>query len=339
MIFENPNVLWLLLAIPPMLTALAIWGWHTKKEAVKLFLIDMKRLRTIHIEKYILSALLLALFIITFALPKTAVSSLAADERVGEIMLCVDVSTSMAAQKRIDSANRLDRVKEMLYTIVDRMEKLGQVKISLCGFTNMGCSLVPLVGSEDYSYLRKSINKVLDILSVPGDGTDIGQSIQDVLKNFSVGEDAKLLVVFSDGDYYSTIYGSGGSEKTRNTALAVQQALNNYVKIVSVGVGELAGAKIPLYDDHDNFTGRYSQRNGKDFITYLNETDLQEYATRTEGEYFSENEIQSLIRYIEDNLSVKRSEQSVKTYQSIAHWFLISSLPMWIIFVRRHIIN
>jgi Ca-activated chloride channel family protein len=339
MIFENPNMLWLILAIPPMLIALAIWGWHAKKETVKLFLIDMKRLRNMHIEKYILSALLLALFIITFALPKTAVSSLAADERVGEIMLCVDVSTSMAAQKRTDSASRLDRVKEMLYTIVDRMEKLGQVKISLCGFTNMGCSLVPLVGSEDYSYLRKSINKVLDILSVPGDGTDIGQSIQDILKYYSTGADSKILIVFSDGDYFSTIYSRGGVEQTRNKALAVQQALNNTVKIVSVGVGELDGAKIPLYNNHGSFSGIYSQRNGMDFITYLNETDLQEYATRTGGEYFSENELQLLINYIEDNLSVKRSEQSVKTYQSIAHWFLLASLPVWIIFVKRHVIN
>lgn len=112
MILENPNVLWLLLAIPPLLTAFAVWGWRAKKEAVKLFLIDIKRLRNMHIEKYILSGLLLALFIITFALPKIAVSSLAADERAGEIILCVDVSTSMAAQERIDSTSRLDRVKK-----------------------------------------------------------------------------------------------------------------------------------------------------------------------------------------------------------------------------------
>ncbi|NLK72125.1 MAG: VWA domain-containing protein [Clostridiales bacterium] len=339
MIFENPNVLWSLLAIPPILIILALWGWRAKKEAVNLFLIDMKRLKNLHIEKYILSGLLLALFTIMFALPKVAVTSLAADERVGEVILCVDVSTSMAAQQRIDSASRLDRVKEILYTLIDRMERLGQVKVSLYGFTNMGCSLVPLVGTEDYSYLRKSINNVLDILSVPGDGTDIGQSIQDILKSYSAGAEAKLLIVFSDGDYYSTIYGSDGSEKIRNTALAIQQALNNAVKIISVGVGEVDGAKIPLYDENDNFTGRYSQKNGKDYITYLNEADLKEYATRTEGEYFTEKDIQDLINYVEDNLSIKRSEESIKIYQSVAHWFLIVSLPIWIIFVKRHVLN
>jgi hypothetical protein len=318
---------------------LAVWGWRAKKESVKLFRLDMIRLRNRHIEKYLLSSLLLSIFIIAFAFPEVAVTGLAADERAGEIVLCVDVSTSMAAREDADSASRLDRVKDMLYKIVDRMEELGQVKISLCGFTNMGCSLVPLVGTEDYSYLRKSIDKVLDILSVPGDGTDIGQSVQDVLKSYSKAGEAKLLVIFSDGEYYSNIYGSGGSEKIRNTALAIQQALSNDVKIISVGVGETSGAKIPLYDEDDNFTGEYSQKAGSDFITYLNEAALQEYSTRAEGEYFTENEIRDLINYIENNLSVKRSEQNVKTYQPVAYLFLIATLPIWIIFVKRHLLN
>jgi hypothetical protein len=339
MIFENPDALWLLLALPPLLLGMAVWGWKAKEEAVKLFLVDMRRLRNKHIEKYLLSGLLMAIFIITFALPEVAVNSLAADEKAGEIILCVDVSTSMAAREDIDSASRLERAKEMLYKIVDRMEELGQVKISLCGFTNMGCSLVPLVGTEDYSYLRESIDKVLDILSVPGDGTDIGQSIQDVLKSYSEGEETKLLIVFSDGEYYSGIYGSGSTEKIRNTALAIQQALADDIKIVSVGIGETEGAKIPLYDDGGNFTGKYSRKKEEDFITYLNETALQEYATRTEGEYFTEDDLPGLINYIEDNLSVKRSEQSIKTYQPVAHWFLIASLPVWVIFARRHILN
>ena len=339
MIFKNPGALWLLLALLPLLTVLAVWAWRAKKESVKLFRLDMKRLRNRHIEKYLLSGLLLSTFIIAFAFPEIAVTGLAADERAGEIVLCVDVSTSMAAREDADSASRLDRVKDMLYKIVDRMEELGQVKISLCGFTNMGCSLVPLVGTEDYSYLRKSIDKVLDILSVPGDGTDIGQSVQDVLKSYSEAGEAKLMVVFSDGEYYSTIYGSGGSEKIRNTALAIQQALSNGIKIISVGVGETNGSKIPLYDDDGNFIGKYSQKAGSDFITYLNETALQEYSTRSEGEYFTENEIRDLINYIENNLSVKRSEQNVKTHQPVAYLFLIASLPVWIIFVKRHILN
>ena len=59
---------------------------------------------------------------------------------------------------------------------------------------------MPLVGIEDYSYLKESIEEVLAINSTPGKGTSFGQSIRNVAGKYSTGDQAKLIILFSDGE-------------------------------------------------------------------------------------------------------------------------------------------
>lgn len=339
MIFENPNVLWLLVVLPPLLVGLNIWGWRTKKEAAKLFIVDTRHLRKKHIEKYVIFGVLMSIFILMLALPEVAVTKLSSDERTGEVILCVDVSMSMAAQKDIDSLSRIERAKPILYEIIDQLEEWGQVKISLCGFTGMARSLVPLVGKEDYSYLRESIKTILDIYSVPGVGTSLAQPIISVVNKYSKGEKSKLLILISDGEYYSSTGAGKTQSETYYTDIALQNALSAGVKIITIGIGELEGAKIPLYDIDGYFTGKYSQVSGEDYVSYLYEEDLQEYASRTYGKYFFENNLVGLTKFIEDNLSSIESGENTRTYHSIANWFLLASLPIWVFFIKRYILD
>ena len=99
-------------------------------------------------------------------------------------MLLIDVSGSMAARENIDSPSRLERIKPILYDMIDNMEKLVQVKISLHGFTEITRSLVPFVGTDDYQYLKESIDKVLDIYATPGSGSSLGKSLQKRYSTF-----------------------------------------------------------------------------------------------------------------------------------------------------------
>jgi Ca-activated chloride channel homolog len=348
MIFDNPYVFWFLLAIMPVLIILGILSWKAKKRTADLFLLNLRRLRNKHLEKYLLYAVLTLLLTFAWSTPQIAVSTSLTPEKIGKVVLLVDVSGSMAARTDIKSASRLERVKTMLYSFIDEMELLGGVEISLCAFTDIATSLVPLVGKEDYSYLKESIEKILDINSVPGTDTRIGDPLLeifdlpglDIIHSSSI-EEPKFIIVISDGEvYYLDTPGVGLTEKVAITN-AVNKAKEYDVKIVTVGVGEENGAKIPLFDSSGIFTGLYSNIEGTDIISYLQEDVLKDIADRTGGEYFYEDEVNRLISYIESNLVTVKTigTKSVDVYQPVAMWFLIAAVPVWVFLARRHFLG
>lgn len=342
MIFENPSALWLLLALPPLLFGLGLWGWKAKKEIAVMFSLGLRRLRRKQVEKYIIAGVLMALLIVALALPRVAFTASATPKKSGEIALLVDVSASMAAQKDLDTPSRLERVKPILYEIIDSMEELGDVKISLHGFGDIARSLVPFVGKEDYPYLKGSIKKLLDINSTPGEGTSLGQPILNVAGKFSPDEKVKIIILFSDGEAF--IGWTRGIHETERGWIeeALKKAREEGIKVITVGVGELEGAKIPLYDEYGEFTGDYDKLRGVDYISYLEEEGLKEIASRTEGDYFFEKNREGLIEFIEENLTLATTEgipEEVKGYRYIAHWFLLGALPIWVIFARNYLLK
>ncbi|MFH1625223.1 MAG: vWA domain-containing protein [Pseudomonadota bacterium] len=342
MTFTNPNALWLLLVLPPLLLGLGLWGWKAKREIAVVFQSDLERLRRNQKEKYVLVGVLMTLLIGTLALPEATFSALPDSESTGEIILLVDVSGSMAAQKALGYPSRLARVKPTLYEIVDSMEEVRQVKISLYGLTSVARSLVPFVGNEDYPYLRESIRRVLGINSIPGQGSSPGQSILDVLEKFSEGEQTRLILLFSDGDPFVDQNDRGASDDEGGLVeQAVRKATEEGVKVITVGVGEREGARIPILDADGAFTGDYAKLQGLDYISYLREDGLKRIASGTGGKYFFENDMRGLAEFTKGNLRSATAEESTikaKAPRPIAHWFLLAALPVWVVFVRRHLL-
>jgi hypothetical protein len=260
----------------------------------------------------------------------------------------VDVSGSMAAQRNAITPNRLDRAKTILYRIVDNVEELGQVKISLYGMTNIARSHVPFVNKEDYPYLRESIDKVLNVNSTPGLGTSFGQPIINITNKFSINEQTKLIIILSDGEpFFGAARGITDYEKGLIDQ-AVKKTSELGIRVISIGIGEPEGAKIPILNAGGEFTGEYNQlpdyENNEpvDFVSYLDENNLKDIADRMGGEYFFENDIDDLLVFINENISttsVGAVSKEVKMYRSVAPWFILGSLPFWIIVARRYLLE
>ncbi len=342
MSFEAPGAFWLFLALPFLLLGLGLWGWVTKKEIAETFRLNIRCLKRDQVVKYGLVAILMALLVVALALPQLAFPSVTTAKKTGEIALLVDVSASMGAQKDLDSASRLDRAKPILDEIVDRMEAMGGVKISLHGFTSIARSLVPFVGEEEYPYLRESIKKVLDIQSVPGTGSSLGRPILNLVDKFPDSEGVKLIVLVSDGEAFLGITRGVQDVERGWTDEAIQKATEKGIKVIAVGIGEADGARVPLYDPKGNFTGEYQKLQGVDYVTYLEEDGLREIASRTGGQYFSEQEQEELLTYIEDHLSpaaMADVPEETIDYRYIAHWFLFVALPVWIVLARRYLVK
>lgn len=339
MVFENPGALWLLIALPPFLLALGWWGWRAREEMNRTFSLALPHQRKKHAEKYVTAGVLLGLLTVALASPSVAYSSLGPPLRNGEIILLVDVSASMAAREGRRSPTRLDRVKPMLHEIIDGMAHLGQVRISLHGFTNIARSHVPFVGKEDYAYLKDSIDRVLDINSIPGKGTSLGQAILNVAHKFSAGEQPKLVVLFSDGEPF--VGGERGMSDYERGLIgqAVKTAKEKGIRVITVGVGEHEGAKIPLIVGQEDTTD-YAKLNGADYVTYLEEEGLQMIAAQTDGRYVHEKSAGELPKLLEESLAPVPNAVAaeVTEHRSVAHWFVLGSLPLWVLFARRHLL-
>jgi hypothetical protein len=116
------------------------------------------------------------------------------------------------------------------------------------------------------------------------------------------------------------------------------------MKIITVGMGELEGAKIPEYDDDGEFTGRYIQFEfeNSDYVSYLEEDTLKFIASLANGLYFSENNLDGLISYMTQNLDEVHADDinnEVKAYQPVAQWLLLASLPALAVLIRRHVLR
>lgn len=75
-------------------------------------------------------------------------------------------------------------------------------------------------------------------------------------------------------------------------------------------------------------------------MTYLEETGLREMASRTGGRYFPEKDREALKDFIAENLRFATAGEGpgeVKDHRSVAPWFLLGALPLWVWLARRHL--
>lgn len=342
MVFENPSAFWFIIAVPFLLYGIGYFGWKARREIAGIFHLDLRNLRKKHIEKYLTVTPLLVFCVAGFALPKFPFPSPGTVHRTGEVLFLVDVSGSMEAQKNPEQPNRVERAKSILLQVVDRMDGLGEVRISLYGFTSIARSHVPFVGPEDYPYLRESIKTVLDIYSTPGHGTSLGRPVLNVIEKFSKETPTKLIVLLSDGEIF--IGAQPGVHEVERAWLdeAVAKVTENGIRVVTVGVGEREGAKIPMENSKGTPIGDYVKLQGTEYVSYLEEESLRELASRTGGEYFSEQSQEELVTFIAQNLSPTSATaipEETLEYRSVAHWFILAAMPFWILVARRYFLK
>ncbi len=347
MVFDNPGALWLLPLLTLGLLVLGSAGWRARREIAGALGLAPVALRRRQVEKYVLAGLALSLLTGAMALPRLVTPYLVTG-RSGQVALLVDDTASMAAQVDPASPNRLARTKAMLHDIVDQMQGLEGVQLSLFGMTEVARSLVPFVGPSDYAYLRTGIDKVLDINATPGEGTSLGQPVLDVADKFSPNAQARLIVLFSDGEVFQNDEPGLDSRETEDIQSAASAARRKGIKIITVGVGEALGARIPLRDAQGKFTGGYAQLDNTDFISYLDERGLKMLARDSGGQYYAEGDSQALINDIQANLApfagsgfagsafAGSGEQGRAGYP-LAPWLVAAAVPFWVLLVRRHL--
>lgn len=229
-----------------------------------------------------------------------------------EVVIALDVSNSMLAEDY--SPNRLNRAK---LAIAQVSEKLEGDRIGLVVFAGDAYVQIPL--TSDYISAKMFLNSI-STNSVPVQGTAIGTAIDMSVRCFSDKSDqSRAVIVITDGENHED-----------DPVDAAKRAVENGVRVYTIGVGSKDGTFIPLPEG-----GYITDDQGNNVVTRLDDATLKDIAEAGNGIYVqSTNREFGLNPIIED---IQNMEDKVMTtvmyeeYEELYMYFLGVALLFFVI--------
>jgi Ca-activated chloride channel homolog len=320
--FGSPQILWLLLVLPPAVVAFMWWSWRQRAVLMTQFiqarlLAGLLSGLSVRRQKLRQGALVLAVAFALLALarPQWGVDWQQVKQRGIDIVVAIDTSKSMLAQDI--APNRLTRAK---LAALELMQTAKADRLGLVAFAGSAFLQCPL--TIDDTAFRQSV-EALDVNAIPQGGTAIAEAIQTTLSAFKEGDNHKVLVLITDGEDHD----SGAVE-------AAQKAAESGLKIYTIGVGTTDGELLKIKDaqGHDDYV---RDENGNVVKSHLNEQLLREIAGASEGGFYlplrGAKTIDSLY---EQGLSKlpksEHQEKLVRQYHERYQWPLSAALALLI---------
>lgn len=230
-----------------------------------------------------------------------------------DVMIVLDVSKSMLAEDI--KPNRLERAKQLVNKIIDRLEN---DRVGLVLFAGRAYMQMPLTTDHAASKMYVQ-NAGPDV--VPTQGTVIAEALKMANNAFNSAEKKyKSIVLISDGEDHDP------------EALPVAQNLQqNGVMINTVGIGSPEGA--PIIDPATNDFKKDAQ--GNNVITKLNEAELQQLAQAGNGVYERLEDPTGTADVITKQLGTIEqkalSDKAFINYISYFYWFIALAIILLIV--------
>lgn len=296
MVFKNPYFFALLAVLIPYIV------WYVLKnkksvpalkmpETVKYRYIHKSfRLYLMHVP-FILRIVLLTLVIIILARPQSKHTWSDTDVEGIDIMLAVDVSTSMLTQDF--KPNRVEALKEIAQHFI---EKRHNDNIGLTFFAGEAYTQCPL--TTDHTMLMNLYNSADCQMAARGlieDGTAIGDGIMNsLLRLRSSKAKSKVVILLTDG-----VNNSGNI----SPLTAAEIAKKNHVRIYTIGIGKNGMAPYPLP------TGGTVM-----MPVEIDEQTMTSISEQTGGKYFRAQKNAELDAIYQDIDRMERTKFNVRQY-------------------------
>lgn len=296
MIFKDPILLFLLLAIP-VLVAIYFYSNYRRKKNIELYgdkeLMKALLPRTATVRSRITFWLLLAAFalmVFVLARPRYGTKKETIVSKGVEVIVALDISNSMMAEDI--TPNRLEKAKRLISRMIAQTK--GH-KFSLIVFA--GDAFVQLPITTDHVSANMFLNQITPAL-IKRQGTNVGDAIDLACRSFSDNEKiGKAIVLITDGENHE-----GGAEE------AARRAAEQGIKVYVMGIGTTKGGRIPTGKAGDFLR----DREGNIVVTKLNEPMAQSIAAAGNGTYIRVDNTNSAQELIEGELK-KLTKDDVKS--------------------------
>jgi Ca-activated chloride channel family protein len=311
MTFEHPNILWLLLVLPPGLLAFFWWAMRSRQRLLVQF-IEARLLSQLTVgispprQKIRFGCLVLAaaLLVVTLARPQHGFDLQEVEQRGLDIVVAVDTSKSMLATDI--APNRLARAK---LAALELMQKAGTDRMGLVAFAGDAFLECPL--TIDNTAFQQCV-QALDVNAIPQGGTAIAAAISTARTAFKEDSRYKVLVLFTDGEDNDT----GALEAAQNAAKAG-------LKIFTIGIGTAAGDLLRVTEANGN-SDYVRDEQGNVVKSHLNEELLQQIAGATGGFYLPLRGANAIDMLYDRGLAplpkTEGKERLIKRYHEQFHW-------------------
>ncbi|MCF2658751.1 MAG: VWA domain-containing protein [Parabacteroides sp.] len=295
MVFANPTYLYLLLLLIPLI------GWYIYKlsksqasmqvSSSEVFQLPEARSWKIYLRHvpFLLRMVLIALLIVVLARPQSTNSWQNSSTEGIDIMLAMDISSSMLAQDL--KPNRLEAAKDVAASFINgrQNDNIGLVVFAAESFTQ--CPL-----TTDHTVL---LNLFKDIQ--PGiiqDGTSIGLGLANAVSRIKDSQaKSKVIILLTDGV-------NNAGEIAPVTASEIAKTFG--VRVYTIGVGTQGEAPYPF---QTAFGIQY-----QNVPVEIDEPTLKQIAATTGGQYFRATDNASLKAIYEEIDQMEKTKISVQEF-------------------------
>ena len=299
-----------------LITLLLMFCWFRTYHLLKILgktVSGKKFLRNTSLFRITLKTILLLLgslfLFVALARPARSTKEITVHQEGRNIFIALDLSKSMLAQDQMP--NRLEFAKKYIHSLVNTLEA---ERVGLILFSGSSFIQCPLTRDHAafFMYLKEA-----DVHTIASGSTALDQAITQALQGFkSITSNNKLLVIFSDGEDFSS-----------NLASIKQEAHKQNLTIFTVGIGTVQGAPIPLSDEAGTPQGHLKDKKGTVVITQLNEGILQTLAHDVDGFYFNarDQNVWPLVEKIKKHEMQKFEERTFTNLEEHYNWCLLVS--------------
>lgn len=280
-----PYVVWYVLRFKQSLPSLKVPDTTKYAKVPKTF-----RLYLLHLP-FVLRVVLITLVVCILARPQSRHSWSNTDVEGIDIMLAVDVSTSMLAQDF--KPNRVEALKEIAQGFI---EKRPNDNIGLAVFAGEAYTQCPL--TTDHTVLMNLYNSVDCNMAAHGiidDGTAIGDGIMNAILRLKESQaKSKVIILLTDG-----VNNSGNISPQTAAEIAKKYG----IRIYTIGIGRNGMAPYPLP------TGGTVM-----LPVEIDEQAMTKISTETGGQYFRAQKNAELDAIYQDIDQLERTKFSVKQF-------------------------
>ena len=280
-----PYIVWYILRFKQSLPSLKVPDTTKYVKVPKTF-----RLYLMHLP-FLLRIILISLVVCILARPQSRHSWSNTDVEGIDIMLAVDVSTSMLAQDF--KPNRVEALKEIAQRFI---EKRPNDNMGLTMFAGEAYTQCPL--TTDHTVLMNLYNSVDCNMAARGiidDGTAIGDGIMNAILRLKESQaKSKVIILLTDG-----VNNSGNISPQTAAEIAKKYG----IRIYTIGIGRNGMAPYPLP------TGGTAM-----LPVEIDEETMTKISTETGGQYFRAQKNAELDAIYQDIDKMERTKFNVKQF-------------------------
>lgn len=319
--FASPKILWFLLLLLPLVgyyiyrtrqggASVVVSTTETVRRAPRTFRYYLR-----HIP-FVLRCAALSLIVVAIARPQSAEHYTNTTTEGIDIVLAVDVSTSMLAKDFIP--DRLSVAKEVASEFIS--DRTGD-RIGIVVFAGESFTQSPL--TTDQSSLQTMLGRITS--GVIEDGTAIGNGLATSINRLRESDSkSKVVILLTDGV-------NNRGEISPLTAAKIAKDMG--IKVYTIGIGKRGTAPYPVFDERGREVDVVNMK------VEIDEKMLRNIASQTGGEYFRATDKKTLEAIYEQINTLEKSRVEVENRTTLHEEYLVFVLWALAALLLEFIIN